>query len=100
MIIDIFIVLLVITMAFIIAGIFFEVPAMTITGLAFLFMLGIIIMQTGVEYKTGEVLNETGLITTISNTYSTFTSKTFGIFTCVISVFWFIITMINLRRET
>jgi len=84
-------------MAFIVAGYFFEVPSMTVVGLSFLFMLGIIILSTGIEYKTGEVLDETGLTTTISYTYSTFTHTTYGIFICVIAVFWFVAVMLDLR---
>jgi hypothetical protein len=98
MIIEIFILLLAITMIFILSGMFFDVPAMTVVGLAFLFMLGIIILNTGIEYRTGEILTENNLITTITYSYDTFKSNTYGIFVCVISIVWFIITMINLRR--
>ena len=99
MIIQIFIILLVITMAFILAGTLFKIPAMIVVGISFLFMLGIVVMQTGIEYKTGQILDDNGANTIITNTYSTFTNTTFGIFICVIAVFWFIITMLNLRGD-
>lgn len=86
-------------MAFIVAGYFFEVPAMTVVGLAFLFMLGIIILSTGIEYKTGEVLDESGLTTTITYSYTTFKHTTYGLFVSIIAMLWFIVTMLNLRRE-
>jgi hypothetical protein len=98
MIIDIFIVLLVITIAFIMAGYYFEISPMVVVGLAFLFMLGVVIMSTGVEYKTGEMMNESSMTTEITYQYTTYTSTTFGIFICVIAVLWFVITMVNLRR--
>jgi hypothetical protein len=103
MIIDIFLIMLIVTLALIILGSYLDISAITIVGIAFLFMLGIIILNPsgigGIDYKTGDIITETNATSSvITHTYTTYDDRTFGVFLGIISVIWFIVIFINIRR--
>lgn len=99
MIIEIFVVLLILTFILIAFGSYLDNSALTIIGLSFLFLLGVVILSEGIDYVSGNLINETGATTTtVVKQYSSYTSNNFGIFTCVVAIIWFIILMVNIRQ--
>lgn len=59
MIIELFTILLIFTITIIIGGKFIDAPGLQLTGYCFLFLLGLVILFGGIEYKTGEISTTT-----------------------------------------
>lgn len=59
LILELFIMFLGLTLTIIIASKFIEAPGLQLTGYMFLFLLGLIILFGGLQYKTGEVSTTT-----------------------------------------
>lgn len=104
MMIDIFVVLLIITALLVILGSYFKIHALTLVGLAFMFILGANMLgsyagiTSGIDYKTGLLVNDTGSIINVEYQYTTYSNTTFGVFLCSASMLWFMIIMFQLRE--
>lgn len=57
MILDLFIIFLVVSLFFVFLSYYIDNPVLSIIGFVFLFLLGSVILQGNLQYKTGEVEN-------------------------------------------
>jgi protein-S-isoprenylcysteine O-methyltransferase Ste14 len=110
MVIEIFFILLLISLFSVSAGKYVDSPPLMLGGYTFIFLLGLVLMLGGVEYRTGSVTilsaNDTMINTT--GTYSNYNGEVFqglminhvfGFFMCILSAFGFISQLLNLKTD-
>lgn len=96
MILDIYIVLVIVSLAALGIGLWQQKPYIVATGYVFLMLLGIPLYE-GIEYKTGSVVTSTGATTTITNTYSTYQNTSIGIIFAIVFGWAFVLTLLEYR---
>lgn len=114
MILELYAVFLAISVIGIVIGVYTEAPVLSIGAYGFLFILGIILLFGGVQYKTGTTEQysysiNTSLVSSITttNTYTNYDSEIYagvtihhilGFLLSVLSVLGFMSVMFNLKE--
>jgi len=110
LILEIYSILLFISLFCVIAGKYVDSPPLILGGYTFVFLLGLVLMLGGVEYKTGSVTTLTVNDTVITSVgvYSNFSNEVyqnlninhvFGFFMCILSSLGFISQLLNLKTD-
>ena len=110
MIIDVYFILLGISLFCIVAGKYVDSPPLQFGGYTFLFLLGLTLMLGAVTYKTGTntilTINQTVINTT--NVYTNYSGElvgpitvhhVFGFFMCILSAFGFVSSLLALKPD-
>jgi hypothetical protein len=98
MILSIYALLLFIVAMLLVIGYTTKQIYMLFLAYAFLFVLSVTMMTTGITYSTGANISDVGSITVITNTYSVYSDARMGLYLAVISVAAFAVTMFQYRR--
>jgi hypothetical protein len=95
---NIFALFLIVSIAFVIYGHIGKVQILSLIGFTFIFILGVLLMSSGINYQVGETITTTynyNNDTLVSDTqtmtieYDGFTHKTFGFYLAVLAGFGF-----------
>lgn len=110
MIIDVYFILLGISLFCIVAGKYVDSPPLQLGGYTFLFLLGITLMFGAVTYKTGSItiLTSNSTIINATNVYTNYSGEitggllvhhVFGFFMSILSAFGFISGILGLKAD-
>lgn len=58
---------------------------LAVVGYAFLFILGLGLITSGIDYKSGYNMNTSGSSTTVTAVYTSYTNQTIGVFIAIAS---------------
>lgn len=85
MILELFTILILISFSLVGLGYYMDVDVLRILGFFFIFILGIILINGGgIEYHTGDSINQTGSQTTVIKDYATFDDWRINIFLAIV----------------
>lgn len=110
MILDLFLMLVLVSLIMLIGGYFINAPVIQVMGCFLLFILGLTIMGGALQYNTGSIIDDTGLTTVVQNTYSNWNSTnsrtvfgdvkdyhTVGFYLTITSLLCFVAVMADIR---
>lgn len=86
MLIELFVILLVTSLALVIIGYAVDLRILAVVGFFFIFLLSFTLINNDLEYETGASLSFSGNSTTVTYTYNSFSNNTFqyGLYMAVV----------------
>lgn len=70
-----------------------DTEVLKIVGYLFIFILGTTLAgigSSGIQYHSGDIINDTGTLTYVTPQYSYYTNHTLGLYTAIVSILGFI----------
>lgn len=97
MILELFSVLLIISIVLIILGFIIDIPLLSLIGFVFLFLISFPLINNTLMYRTGSTIVENATATLIVDNYATFSDNThtYGYYLAIIGAVGFILVVIN-----
>lgn len=100
MVIDIYIMLILLSVAFIVIGYQYDSEILRMIGFTIIFFIGVLVITDDISYATGsDIVEVNSSMTVVTKNYTTYTNSILGIMLATIGAISFFLTLFELKNS-